>query len=210
MFDFSLYIITLPIINSVKTYPQIIREIIKGGATIIQWRQGNLTDKEFLEIGFKIREITSKYKIPLIVNNRPDIALLLEADGIHLGQDDLPVKFVKNFLKKINQDKLIIGVSTHNIKQAIDAGNEGADYIAIGPVYPTSTKPSYLPVGLKLVKEVKKIQRIPVVAIGGINATNIKEVRKTGVDGVAVGSYIFNDVDPYQKTKIMISKWREK
>ncbi len=161
---------------------EVTQQIITAGVKIIQFRAKNLTDKELVTHALKLRHLAQD--ITFIINDRPDIALVVEADGVHLGQDDLPVSLARRLLK----DK-IIGISTHNLEQAIAASKEEIDYLAIGPIYQTTTKKNALPpIGPKIIQEIKKITNIPVFAIGGINEENLEEVIKAGADGVAVAS----------------------
>ncbi len=165
-----------------------IEKICRGKADIVQLRLKNISDRDFFYIGKKAIKIVRKYNVLFLINDRLDIALLIGADGVHLGQEDLPLKEIKNTKLKIKN--FIIGISTHNLTQAKEAEKDAATYISFGPIFNSPTKPELKPVGLELLKEVKKKVKIPVVAIGGINEENICEVKKTGVDSVAVISAI--------------------
>jgi len=162
-----------------------VKEICKGGADIIQLRLKDIPDKEIFFLAKKTKEITDKYNILFFINDRVDIAVLVGADGVHLGQNDLPVREVKRLFPDF-----IVGISTHSISEALEAQKNGADYISIGPIFKSPTKPELTPVGLELLKEIKQKVRIPVVAIGGINEKNIEIVKKTKVDSIAVISAI--------------------
>ncbi|MCK4858969.1 MAG: thiamine phosphate synthase [Candidatus Omnitrophica bacterium] len=167
------------------------QDIIEAGADVVQLRTEKKTDKEFLSIASKIKEWTHKAGISFIVNNRPDIALAVDAEGVHLGQNDLPIDCVRKIISQ-----KIVGKSAHNIIEAIEAEREGADYIGIGPVFPSSTKPNLFPTGLSLIQEVKEKTALPFTAIGGINLSNIKEVIKAGAKSVAVCSAIKEAENP--------------
>ncbi len=158
------------------------REAIAGGADVIQLRDKESAAGEIVETGRAIRKAVGKDNVIFIVNDRPDIALAVGADGVHLGQDDLPVMAARSILGK---DK-IIGLSTHSLEQAAEAQNSGADYIGVGPVFSTPTKPGYKAVGLELIKKVKNISRVPFVVIGGIDESNIDDVIAAGGSRVAV------------------------
>jgi thiamine-phosphate pyrophosphorylase len=159
--------------------------LISYGVGIIQFRAKNLTDKEFVNYALKLRQLTQN--ITFIINDRIDIALIVEADGVHLGQDDIPIPLARKLLK----DK-IIGLSTHNLAQAIQAGKEEIDYLAIGPIYQTTTKKkATTPIGVEIIQKIKEKVSIPVIAIGGINEDNIEEVIKAGTDAVAIASGLF-------------------
>lgn len=173
---FGAYVITSG--NHLK----ITREACKGGARVIQYRDKNSTRKEMLEIADKIREITRKFETLFIVNDFIDIALISGADGVHLGQDDIPVKRAREIIP----DDFIVGVSTHSLEQAIDAEKAEADYIGIGPVFSTPTKEDYVPIGFSTVGEVVRSVSIPAVAIGGIKLDNVEQLVEIGVKNVAM------------------------
>lgn len=160
----------------------IAEEAVAGGADVIQLRDKESEARELVEAGRAIRKAVGKDKAVFIVNDRPDIALAVGADGVHLGQDDLPVAYARSILGK---DK-IIGLSTHSLEQASGAQNSGADYIGVGPVFSTPTKPGYKAVGLGLIEKVKEMNGIPFVAIGGIDESNIDDVIAAGGLRVAV------------------------
>lgn len=172
-------------------------QALRGGADILQLRSKTLMDKEFLAIGKRLKAIVKKYKKLFIVNDRPHIAKLLKADGLHLGQDDLSLKNAR----RIVGDKMILGKSTHSLAQALAAEKEGAHYIGVGPIFTTPTKPSYNAVGLKLVRRVSRKIKIPFVAIGGIDVENVVSVIKAGAKTVAVVRAVFETSDPYQSSR---------
>jgi thiamine-phosphate pyrophosphorylase len=145
-----------------------------------------MSKKELYSEALSLRSLTLKYKTTFIVNDYIDIALAADADGVHLGQDDMPVKEARKIMGK----KKIIGISTHSLKQAISAEDAGADYIGFGPVFPTSTKDAGLPKGLTALKEIRKHIKIPIVALGGITTENISSALEAGANAVAVMSAI--------------------
>ena len=176
--------------------------IIDGGAKILQLRAKSLSSKEFLETARIIRKITKDKGTVFIVNDRVDIALLTDADGVHLGQGDLPVKEARRLLG----NNKIIGYSTHNLREALEAVRLPVDYISFGPIFPTKTKEdAQTPKGLKLLSEVRKAVEIPIVAIGGITETNMAHVLKEGVEGVAMISEILTVKDISQKINRVIA-----
>jgi thiamine-phosphate diphosphorylase len=153
------------------------------------------------EESIRLMGIAKKFKATLIVNDHPDIALAADADGVHLGQDDLPVKEARKIMGK----NRIIGISTHTVEQARNAGRDGADYIGFGPVFHTTTKDAGRPMGIEMLREIKRQVQIPVIAIGGINAENIRPVLETGVDAVAVSSAILRgDIEENAKRFLSI------
>ncbi|MBI1978266.1 MAG: thiamine phosphate synthase [Candidatus Omnitrophica bacterium] len=172
-----------------------ISDALQGGVDIIQLRSKTLSDQALLRLGKKIRLMTHQLKKLLIVNDRPDLMLALDADGVHLGQEDLPITFVRKLIRDKNK---IIGKSTHSLKQALQAQREGADYVGLGPIFGTPTKPTYSPIGVEVIRTVVKRIRIPVVCIGGIDETNARKVIKQGAERIAVVRAIFASEDAFR------------
>lgn len=180
--------------------------IIDGGAKILQLRAKKLSSGEFLEAARIIRKITKDKGAIFIVNDRVDIALLTDADGVHLGQDDLPVKEARRLLG----NNKIIGYSTHNLREALESKKLPVDYISFGPIFATKTKEdAQTPKGLKGLDEARKAVKIPIVAIGGITETNMAHVLKQGVESVAMISDILAAKDISQKINRLISIAKE-
>lgn len=183
----------------------VIKEALRGGVDIIQLRSKGVSDRFLLELGKKIRQMTLQMKKLFMVNDRVDLMLALNADGVHLGQDDLPIKMARAIIK--NKSKFI-GCSTHSVEQARQAAREGADYIGYGPIFETPTKPTYPPVGLDSIQKVVRKIKIPVVCIGGIDQSNAKSVIKAGANRIAVVRAIFSSAHPFhaaRELKRMIS-----
>ncbi len=174
---------------------------IKSGVDIVQLREKNTTSKRFIYLAQRIRELTSHFGAAFIVNDRADIAKISNADGVHLGQDDIPVSYAREILG----DNAIIGVSTHCPEHAKKAITDGADYIGVGPVFKTPTKPSKDPVGLEYVKWAADNVNIPFFAIGSIDTANIKEVVEAGAKRVAVIRAIMYADDIESNCKILKS-----
>lgn len=164
---------------------------LKSGVRLIQYREKEKSAKEIIETGKKLRQLCSMYEALLIVNDRIDIAQIIDADGLHLGQDDIDIKFAR---KIFGEDK-IIGISTHKPDDAIAAFENGADYIGVGPVFKTPTKPNTVPVGLEYVKWVKENIDLPFYAIGSIDENNVSDVIKAGASRIAVIRAIMNSND---------------
>lgn len=160
-----------------------VQMLLESGIRWIQYREKSKTKKEMFYEALELREVAKKYNACLIVNDYADLALAVDADGVHLGQDDLPL----GEARKIMGDR-IIGISTHNIHEAREAERGGADYIGFGPIFHTTTKDAGEPQGLDVLKEIKNSVKMPVIAIGGIKAENVKAVIETGCYGVAVSS----------------------
>lgn len=175
---------------------------LKGGVQIVQLREKAAPAKDIIELGIKLRELCSLYDALFIVNDRVDIAKITCADGVHLGQDDIEIKQAR----KILGDEAIIGVSTHSPDQAKEAMDSGADYIGVGPVFETPTKPGKKAVGLEYVKWASQNADIPWFAIGGINSENLSEVLNAGVSSVAVVRAIMNAENPEIAAKNFLSR----
>ena len=184
--DYKLYLVTDRDVLKGRDLRKAVEDSILGGATIVQLREKDVTSREFYDIAKKIKAITDKYNVPLIINDRLDIALAVGACGVHIGQSDMPCKIAREVLGK---DK-IIGVSVHTLEEALEAEKDGADYLGCGAVFSTSTKKDATDVSYDQLKEIKARVKIPVVAIGGINEKNLAQLKGTNIDGVAIVSAI--------------------
>jgi thiamine-phosphate pyrophosphorylase len=170
-----------------KTVIEDVKSALRAGVKIIQYREKNKNTKEMIEEAGKISGLCRKNDALFIINDRVDIALAVDSDGVHLGSKDMPYQTAR----KILGDNKIIGLTVHNTEEAIAAERAGADYVGVSPVFNTSTKPDAgTPCGLKLVEEAKERIRIPFVAIGGINGTNIADVIAAGAKSAAIISAI--------------------
>ncbi|HDZ88069.1 MAG TPA: thiamine phosphate synthase [Nitrospirae bacterium] len=190
--DFGIYLITdgkkCPEDRLVKS----IESALKSGIKAVQLREKDLSVRELVDYAHKIRDLTKKYNALFFVNDRVDVAMSVGADGVHLGQQSIPVKVVRS----IAGEGFMIGVSAHGYDEAIEAQEAGADFITLGPVYETPSKIKYgNPIGIDAFKYVSNKIKIPVFAVGGINEKNIEEVIKAGASGVAMISAILNADD---------------
>ena len=183
-FENKLYVITESSISKGRTNEDVVKEAIKGGAEIIQLREKQWDKNKIREEAIKLLRICRKNNVIFIVNDYVDIALEIGADGVHLGQSDMPVSEAR----KICGNKLIIGLSTHSIEQAVKADKEDVDYITIGPIFRTRAK-DYT-VGTGIIKEIANKINKPLIAIGGINKNNIDDVLSQGAKSVAVISAV--------------------
>lgn len=197
-FDWKLCLVAdAEIVGERDVFSSII-EAVEAGVTLVQLRAKKLKTREFLEMSLKVTEILRLKNIPLIINDRVDIALSCGADGVHLGQHDLPVPIARNILGR----NKVIGFSVNTAKEAIKAEEQGADYLGVGPIFFTQTKEDLRPLlGLKGFRDIRKKANLPILAIGGINAENAKELIEAGADGVAVVSAILMAEDIRQATR---------
>ncbi len=177
-----------------------VKQAIQGGVTLVQLREKELSSLEFYNTALKVKKVTDKYNIPLIINDRLDIALAVDAAGVHVGQSDIPAAIAR---KLIGPDK-ILGVSTATVEESIEAEKNGADYIGAGAVFPTSTKLDARAVTVEMLKSIKKNIKIPVVAIGGISENNVQSLRGADIDGVAVISAILGKKNIKEASKNLL------
>ena len=192
-----LYAITDRSWTGEKSLYEQIEEALKNGVSCLQLREKNLDEDEFIKEAKKTAALCKKYNIPFIVNDNVNVAIASNADGIHIGQDDMDIKKVRSLVG----EKMIIGVSAHTVKEAREAEKNGADYIGIGAVFNTSTKNDVMQVSYEKLKSICEAVSIPKVAIGGINKDNISKLKGSKVDGVAVISAIFGAKDIGSATK---------
>lgn len=171
--------------------------VISGGCDFLQLRDKISTTKTFLKEALSLKMLTLKEKVPFIINDRADIACLVNADGLHIGQDDIPVKLARKIMGK----NKIIGVSCHNLKQVIKTQKDGADYISFGPIFHTPFKPDLKPKGINIVKEIIQKARIPVFAIGGINQGNIQKIIDSNINRIAVIKAVLENENIEKATK---------
>lgn len=195
--DMLLYAVTDRSWLNGKTLYEEVHEAIIGGATMIQLREKNLDEESFLAEAKQIKELCARYHIPLIINDNIDVALKINADGVHVGQDDMNVLNVR----KILGPNKIIGVSAHNVTEAVAAVDAGADYLGSGAVFATGSKKDVNILEKRVLKEICETVDVPVTAIGGINEKNIIKLTGTGISGIAVISAIFASDNITKKTK---------
>ncbi|MGN0176374.1 MAG: thiamine phosphate synthase [Methanobrevibacter sp.] len=197
--DLSLYLVTDKS-SDVEKFLKTIEEAIKGGVSVVQIREKTSETLDFYNLALKVKEITTKYNVPLIINDRVDVALAIDADGVHVGQSDMPCDVTR---KLIGKDK-ILGVSAATITEAKKAQEDGADYIGTGAVFPTVTKDDAPSITKQDLKKVVESINIPVVAIGGINHNNAFELIDTGIAGLSVVSAIMNAENPKRASEELL------
>ena len=195
--DYTCYLVTD---NKDKTNEEIlniIEEALKGGTSIVQIREKTASTKDFYELALKVKEITHKYDVPLLINDRLDIAIAIDADGVHIGQEDMPAQKAREILG----EEKIIGVSASTIEEAKKAEADGADYIGTGAVFPTATKDDAPSITKDDLNEITSSISIPTVAIGGITLENAHELKDTGIAGFSVVSAIMSAENPKEASE---------
>ena len=179
--DYTLYLCTDRELMSCETIEQSVEEAVKGGVTLVQLREKDLSSRDFYELAVRVKKITDKYNVPLIINDRADIALAADCAGVHVGQSDLPCRE----LRRIMGDKLI-GVSAATKEEAVQAVKDGADYLGVGAMFPTNTKTDARHVTKEQLAEIRAAADIPIVIIGGVNKNTLGGFKGMGIDGIAV------------------------
>jgi thiamine-phosphate pyrophosphorylase len=200
----NLYLIADKKICKDRRIEDVVLQAIEGGAQMVQYRDKDSSDRDFLETAATLQNICKKRKILFIVNDRVDIASYLKVDGVHLGQDDLPLKIARKILGSTK----IIGISAENIEQAKLAEKHGADYVGIGPIFDTPTKNIEKPIGLEIIRQAKKYLKTPFFPIGGINLGNIPQVIEAGSQRIAIGSAVICTNDVKAATKGLLEKFQ--
>lgn len=195
----KVYLVTDSNILKDRDFYDSIEDSLKAGIKVIQLREKDCLGNEFLEKAYKLRELTKRYNALLIINDRVDIALLVDADGVHVGQKDIPANEVRRLIGK----EKILGVSARNIEQAQKAKEDGADYIGVGAMFSTSTKLDADNITFEELEDIKNKVNIPIVCIGGITLENKSQLDKFQVAGYAVVSAILGKEDIYEESK----KW---
>ena len=189
--DYTLYLVTDRRLMSTKTLSEAVEQAILGGCTMVQLREKDIPSFEFYSLAVQIKEITDKYGIPLIINDRIDIAMAIGAAGVHIGQNDLPAAVAR---KTVGAD-MLLGVSAASINEARQAVYDGADYLGVGAMFPTGTKTDAAYVSIEELKEIRRAVSVPIVVIGGIGAENARIFQPMGIDGLAVVSAIIAQPD---------------
>ncbi len=201
--NLGLYLVTDSGLTMGRPLVEIVEKAVRGGATIVQLREKNLTTADYIKRAKELKKVLLKYKVPLLINDRTDVALASQADGVHLGQNDMPCQMARNIL---GPDK-IIGLSVENFDQTEEANNLDINYIAVSPVFTTSTKRELTSgLGLEGVRRISEISRHPVVGIGSIKEHNAAAVIKAGASGIAVVSALCSAEDPEKEAQKLIEQ----
>lgn len=190
--DTTLYFITDSTSVPSERFLPTVEAACKGGATLIQLREKNRSTREYMELAAATHEVTKRYGIPLIIDDRVDVALAIDAEGVHVGQTDMPVKIAR----KLMGDDKIVGATTKTVPQALEAYEQGADYLGVGAIYPTTTKVVTILTSVDTLKAIVKAVPIKVNAIGGLNKDNIDVLKGSGISGICAVSAIMKASDP--------------
>lgn len=190
-FDYTLYLVTDRQLMSCDSLTEAVEQAILGGCTMIQLREKELSSLEFYNQAVAVKQVTDKYHIPLIINDRIDIAMAVQATGVHIGQHDLPAAAVR----KVIGENMLLGVSASSIAEAIQAQQDGADYLGVGAMFPTGTKTDADSVSMEELQKIRAAVSLPIVVIGGITKGNAGRFKPMGIDGLAVVSAIIAQSD---------------
>lgn len=191
--DYTLYLVTDRGLSLGRPTPEVVKDALQGGVTCVQLREKNCSTREFIAEARALKALLCDTGVPLFINDRVDVALAVGADGVHLGQSDMPIGDARRLLPP----GTLVGISAESLDEAVTAAKEGADYIGIGPVFATRTKTDTAPpMGPEGVREIREAVGIPIVGIGGIGPDNAAEVIAAGADGVSVVSAIVSAPDP--------------
>ena len=200
--DYSVYLVTDRGLARGRTTYEIVRAAVKGGVSCVQMREKLCSTREFIDEALTIRSFLADHGVPLIINDRVDVALAVGADGVHLGQSDMALQTARQLVPQ----GMIVGISAESVSDAVAAQKGGADYLGISPIYATPTKTDTAePLGLEGLKAIRSTVDLPLVGIGGLNANNADAVIKNGADGVAVVSAIVGADDPEAATRDLVN-----
>ena len=193
-FDSSMYFITDSTNYSEEEFLYRVEQALMGGITLLQLREKDKSTREYMDLAEKVHTLTKKYNVPLIIDDRVDVALAIDAEGVHVGQSDMPVSIAR----KLMGDDKIVGATTKTVEQAVEAYAQGADYIGVGAIYPTTTKVKTVLTSTETLGNICSAVPIPVNAIGGLNKDNIDVLKGIPIAGICVVSAIMKADDPKQ------------
>ncbi len=203
--DTTMYFITDSTNYTEEEFLRCVEKACKGGVTLVQLREKERTTREYLSLAEKVHEITQRYDIPLIIDDRIDVALAVNAEGVHVGQSDMPVRIARLLM---GMDK-IVGATAKTVPQAVEAYEQGADYLGVGAIYPTTTKVKTVLTSVDTLKEIVKAVPIKVNAIGGLNKDNIHVLKGSGIDGICAVSAIMKAENPCVAAKELMEAFNE-
>lgn len=203
--DYTLYLVTDRDILRGRDFTACVAEALAGGASLLQLREKDLNSRDFYTAALALKDLCRQFQVPLIINDRLDIMLAIDADGLHIGQNDIPLEVARRI---IGAEK-ILGYSVSKIQEAV-AGADLADYLGAGTVFPTSSKDDTgTPIGIDGLQAIKSVSALPVVAIGGINMENLADIKAAGADGAAVISAILGREDIQQASRDFLQMWKK-
>ena len=197
-----LYLVTNRYQDSVESFLEKVETACRSGVTIVQLREKNLTTNQYYQLAKKVKEITDAYQVPLIIDDRLDVCLAVDAAGLHIGDDELPVSVARQVLGP----EKILGVTAKTVKRALEAEEGGADYLGTGAIFPTTTKENAPITLISTLKTICQTVAIPVIAIGGLTSENIDQLAATGIAGVAVVRDLMQAEDIEAKTQAFLTK----
>ena len=203
--DTTMYFITDSTFCGEEEFLRRVEDALRGGVTLLQLREKNKTTREYIDLAEKVHALTVKYNVPLIIDDRIDVAMAVGAEGVHLGQSDMPVATAR----KILGDDIIIGATTKTVPQALEAYEQGADYLGVGAIYPTTTKVKTVLTSVETLADICRAVPIPVNAIGGLNKDNIDVLKDADIAGICVVSAIMKADSPYDSTIELIEAAKE-
>ena len=199
---FRLYLVTNRYQDSLESFLEKVETACRSGVTIIQLREKNLTTNQYYQLAKQVKEITDAYQVPLIIDDRLDVCLAVDAAGLHIGDDELPVSVARQVLGP----EKILGITAKTVKRALEAETSGADYLGTGAIFPTTTKENAPITLISTLKTICQTVAIPVVAIGGLTSENIDQLSGTGIAGVAVVRDLMQAEDIEAKTQAFLTK----
>lgn len=182
-----------------------VESALRGGVTLLQLREKDKSTREYISVAEKVHELTKKYNVPLLIDDRIDVALAMGAEGVHLGQSDMPFGTARRILG----DGFIIGATAKTVQQAKEAYEQGADYLGVGAIYPTTTKVKTVLTSVETLRDICRAVPIPVNAIGGLNKDNISVLKNTGISGICVVSAIMKAIDPQKAAETLMNSAKE-
>ncbi|MCR4689109.1 MAG: thiamine phosphate synthase [Saccharofermentans sp.] len=205
MFDTTLYFITDSTLYEEAEFLYRVEEGLKGGATLLQLREKNRSTREYIDLARKVHEISSRYNVPLIIDDRVDVMLASGAEGVHLGRSDMKISDARKILGK----DVIIGATTKTVPQAVEAYEQGADYLGVGAIYPTTTKVVTVITKVETLDAICRAVPIPANAIGGLNKDNLSVLEGVPIAGICVVSAIMKADDPKKEASILLTRSKE-
>jgi thiamine-phosphate pyrophosphorylase len=196
--DFSLYLVTDRRLSLPRTMEEVVHLAVPGGVSVVQLREKNCSTREYIELACRVKAILEPFRVPLIINDRVDVALAVGADGVHIGQSDMPYADVRRLMGP----DAIVGLSVETVEQGMEAGNLDVDYLGVSPIFSTPTKTDTTTEwGIESLRFLRSRSRHPLVAIGGIDSSNAQAIVEAGADGLAVVSAICAAADPKEASR---------